>query len=47
VPRLQIVTLAEALRLRDRAVRLPARRDDAFRSAAREEDQSAQSRFDL
>jgi site-specific DNA-methyltransferase (adenine-specific) len=37
VPRLQIVTVEEAMALRDRAVRLPARRDDAFRKAAREE----------
>ncbi len=36
VPRLQIVTIADALRLRDRAVRLPARRDDTFRRARRE-----------
>ncbi|MCA3501333.1 MAG: restriction endonuclease [Rhodobacter sp.] len=47
VPRLQIVTVAEALRLRDRAVRLPARRDDAFRRAAREDDPGAQSSFNL
>ena len=47
VPRLQIVTVAEALRLRDRAVRLPARRDDGFRRAAREEDRGAQSALDL
>ena len=47
VPRLQIVTVQEALRLRDRAVRLPARRDDSFRRAAREEDRGAQSAFDL
>ena len=47
VPRLQIVTVQEALRLRDRAVRLPARRDDGFRRAAREEDRGAQSAFDL
>jgi hypothetical protein len=44
VPRVQIVTIAEALGLRDRAVRLPARRDDAFRKAAREEDRGAQGR---
>jgi site-specific DNA-methyltransferase (adenine-specific) len=47
VPRLQIVTVAEALKLRDRAVRLPARRDDGFRRAAREEDRGAQSALDL
>lgn len=37
VPRIQIVTVEDALTLRDRAVRLPARRDDAFRRAKREE----------
>ena len=37
VPRLQIVTIEDALQLRDRAVRLPLRRDDAFKKAAREE----------
>jgi len=47
VPRLQIVTIEQAMRLRDRAVRLPARRDDAFHRAAREEDRGAQSALDL
>ncbi len=47
VPRIQIVTVAEALRLRDRAVRLPARRDDTFRQARREEDRGAQGALDL
>ena len=47
VPRIQIVTIEEALELRDRAVRLPARRDDAFRKAAREEDRGAQGKLDL
>ena len=47
VPRLQIVTVEEALRLRDRAVRLPARRDDTFRKAAREEDSRRQGTLDL
>jgi site-specific DNA-methyltransferase (adenine-specific) len=46
VPKLQIVTIEEALQLRDRAVRLPARRDDAFRKAARE-DGGTQGRLDL
>lgn len=36
VPRIQIVSIEEALQLRDRAVRLPARRDDTFRKAKRE-----------
>lgn len=36
VPRIQIVTIEQAMELRDRAVRLPARRDDTFKRAARE-----------
>jgi site-specific DNA-methyltransferase (adenine-specific) len=47
VPRLQIVTIAQAMQLRDRAVRLPARRDDAFRRAAKEQDTGAQGALDL
>ncbi|MFN4101717.1 MAG: site-specific DNA-methyltransferase [Pararhodobacter sp.] len=47
VPRIQIVTIADAMRLRDRAVRLPARRDDAFRRAAREDRGGAQGSLDL
>ena len=47
VPRIQIVSVEEALKLRDRAVRLPARRDDGFRRAAREEDRGAQGALDL
>ncbi|MFO1209752.1 MAG: DNA methyltransferase [Amaricoccus sp.] len=47
VPRLQIVTIEEALALRDRAVKLPARRDDAFKRAAREEAPQRQGRLDL
>ncbi|WP_135501707.1 site-specific DNA-methyltransferase [Roseovarius aestuariivivens] len=47
VPRIQIVTIEEALNLRDRAVRLPARRDDTFKKAAREEDRTAQGKLDL
>lgn len=47
VPRIQIVSIEEALTLRDRAVRLPARRDDTFRKAAREEDATAQGKLDL
>ncbi|AMY68477.1 hypothetical protein [Frigidibacter mobilis] len=47
VPRLQIVTIEEAMRLRDRALRLPARRDDAFKRAAVEKDAGAQGRLDL
>lgn len=47
VPRLQIVTIEEALHLRDRAVRLPARRDDGFKKAPREERTSTQGALDL
>jgi site-specific DNA-methyltransferase (adenine-specific) len=47
VPRLQIVTVEDAMALRDRAVQVPARRDDAFRKSPREEDTKAQGRFDL
>lgn len=46
VPRVQIVTIEEALQLRDRAVRLPARRDDAFKRAAREKG-DAQGKLEL
>jgi hypothetical protein len=46
VPRIQIVTITQALQLRDRTVRLPLRRDDAFRKAAREADKGAQSEID-
>lgn len=47
VPRLQIVTIEDAMALRHRAVDLPARRDDAFRKPARHEDTTRQSRLDL
>ncbi len=47
VPRLQIVTVEQAMGLRERAVQLPARRDDTFKRAAREEDRGAQGAFDL
>ena len=47
VPRLQIVSIEQAMALRDRAVRLPARRDDTFRRAPREEDRGAQGALDL
>ena len=47
VPRIQIVSIEDALELRDRAVRLPARRDDAFKKAAVEEDKRAQGKLDL
>ena len=47
VPRVQIVTIEDALRLRDRAVQLPARRDDAFKRAAREEAPDRQGKLEL
>jgi site-specific DNA-methyltransferase (adenine-specific) len=47
VPRLQIVTVEQAMHLRERAVQLPARRDDASKRAAREEDRGAQGALDL
>jgi site-specific DNA-methyltransferase (adenine-specific) len=47
VPRIQIVTIAQAMELRDRAVRLPARRDDGFKKAAVEPDTKAQGKLDL
>jgi site-specific DNA-methyltransferase (adenine-specific) len=47
VPRLQIVTIEQAMTLRERAVHLPARREDTFKRAAREEDTTRQSALDL
>lgn len=47
VPRLQIVTIEDAMRLRERAVTLPARRDDAFKPAARDERQGRQGALDI
>jgi hypothetical protein len=47
VPRIQIVTIEEAMQLRDRALRLPARRDDTFKKSAREEDKGAQGKLDI
>ncbi len=47
VPRLQVVTVADAMRLRRRAVDLPARRDDTFRKAAREQAPGSQGALDL
>ena len=47
MPRIQIVTIEAAMALRDRAVRLPARRDDGFKKAAREEDVRAQGALDF
>lgn len=47
VPRLQIVTVEEAMRLRERAVALPLRRADGFRRAPRAGDPGAQGALDL
>ncbi|KAF0115560.1 MAG: modification methylase EcaI [Rhodobacteraceae bacterium] len=47
VPRLQIVTVEQAMQLRERAVQLPARRDDAFKRAAREDTPHRQGALDL
>ena len=47
VPKVQIVSIEDAMRLRDRSVQIPLRRGDTFRKAAREEDQTRQSRLDL
>ena len=47
VPRIQIVTIEQAMALRDRAVRLPARRDDGFKKAAREVDTTRQQALDF
>lgn len=42
VPRIQIVTIEEALALRDRAPRIPAKRNDTHKRAAPEVDSRAQ-----
>jgi DNA modification methylase len=47
VPRLQIVTIEQAMALRDRAVRLPPLRQDSFRRAPREAPKSGQGKLDL
>ncbi len=47
VPRIQIVTIEQAMALRDRAVKLPARREDGFRRAPKEEDNGRQRTLDL
>lgn len=47
VPRIQIVSVEEALKLRDRAVQLPLRRDDTFKKAAREKDKTEQGDLGL
>jgi site-specific DNA-methyltransferase (adenine-specific) len=47
VPRIQIVTVEQAMELRDRAVKLPARRDDTFKRAAKEVDETRQGTLEL
>ncbi len=47
VNRLQIVTIEQALALRERAVEMPARRDDTFKKAPKEKDKGAQGALDL
>ena len=47
VPRIQIVTIEQAMALRDRAVQRPLRRADTFKRAAREEAPNRQSTLDL
>ena len=47
VPRIQIVTIEEAMALRDRAVRKPASGDGGFKRAAKEVDQTRQGAMDL
>ena len=47
VPKIQIITIEDALRLRDRAVQIPLRRADVFKRAAVENDPSAQGALDL
>ena len=46
VPRIQIVSIEQAMALRDRAVRLPAR-VDGLKRAVREEDATRQGAMDL
>jgi site-specific DNA-methyltransferase (adenine-specific) len=47
VPRIQIVTIEQAMELRDRAVRLPALRQGSFKRAAREEDGGKQGALEF
>lgn len=47
VPHIQIVTIEQAMALRDRAVRVPALRQDSFKRAAREEDSGKQGALDF
>ena len=47
VPRIQIVTIEQAMALRHRAVQLPAIRQEALKRAAKEEDATRQKALDL
>ena len=47
VPRLRIVTIEQAMTLRERSLHLPARHNDTFKRAAREEDSRRQGALDL
>ena len=47
VPKIQIVTIEAAMKLRDRSVQVPLRRADVFKRAAKEEDRGAQGALDL
>jgi hypothetical protein len=47
IPRIQIVTIEQAMALRDRAVRLPAAGDGGFKRATKEEDATRQKALDL
>jgi len=47
VPRIQIVTIEQALKLRDRALKLPMLRSDNFKQAKRETRNKDQGRLDL
>jgi site-specific DNA-methyltransferase (adenine-specific) len=47
VPRIQIVTVEQAIQSRARAINLPARHNDTFKRAAREENTRRQTALDL
>jgi len=47
VPRIQIVTIEEAMKLRHRAVRQPVRREKTFKRAAREVETGNQGNLDF
>ena len=47
IPRIQIVTIEDALRLREAAIRVPMRHADTYKAAPRERDDDAQGRLGL